>query len=201
MDNNLQQIDTNNQINQNTIIELEELPEINNGINCSSLSKKIRTIVINEIIDFTNRKIKFYLKDINRGIFIKQFLDIDKSDLSHSNVDFDKKFIHFKLKDIFSKDISKKITRYFPGHNRNLLHFLIIPENEGSYYFSQLFDLSFLDCLEHIRGSKNIELLNGMKNMEEIFESYKSNKNYYDSLIKNMTNYEIYLNRKKSRTK
>ena len=61
--------------------------------------------------------------------------------------------------------------------------------------------MSFLDCLEHISGRKNIEILEGLKKIEDIFDSYKEDEDYYSYIIDKAKNYESYLNRKKARTK
>ena len=59
--------------------------------------------------------------------------------------------------------------------------------------------MSFLDCLEHISGRKNIEILEGLKKIEDIFDSYKEDEDYYSYIIDIAKNYESYLNRKKAR--
>ena len=195
MGNNIEPNDADNEINPISI-DLKEEEKTNKTFTSNSLVKKIRIVVTKEIKEFLNRKIKYYINNIGKGIFKKEFLDIDKSDLSHSNVEYGKKFIYFKLKDIFSKDITKKISRKPPDHNKKLVQKLISEETNGKNYFSEIFELTFLDCLEHIRGSKNNELLDGMKTMEEIFEPYKDDKNYYENLIENIKKYEINLKRK-----
>ena len=190
----------NNQNIEQTYSHFDEEPTKNYTSN--TIVKMIRRKIIDAIIKFINKKIKYYLKNnINHGRFIKQFKQIDKSDLSHSKVEYDKKFIYLKLKDIFSKDISQKISLHPPEHNRNLVQSLINEETEGHMYFSEFFELTFLDCLEHIRGTKNIELLYGLNNMNDIFDSYKDNNILYDKLIDYVKSFEKFLERKKSRTK
>ena len=187
----------NNSIN-NINEEIKE-ENIGNKHDYSTWVKIIRKDVLKTLREFLNDKIKYFINDIGIGIFIKQFLEIDKSKLWHSKVDYDKQFIYFKLKDIFSFDISPKIHRYPSNHNKNLVKELIKLEKEGNDFFSKFFELSFLDCLEHISGRKNIEILEGLKKIEDIFDSYKEDEDYYSYIIDKAKNYESYLNRKKAR--
>ena len=90
------------------------------------IMKRIRNIILNSIIIFINKMIKIiYNNDIMKGIRIKQFLPIDKFILSHSTVEFDKTFLHKKIKDILSGKISNKITNYPRDKNQLLVENLI----------------------------------------------------------------------------
>ena len=157
--------------------------------------KKIRVMVLKAIFKFINAKIKTHFNDkIGKSICIKKFLPISRRDLSHSNVEFDKIFIYKKLKEILSMQISNKYTAYLDDHNNNLVQYLINEEKNGKY-FQELFELSFLDCLEHICDKKNNELLNGLDKIDEIFanegkllnedekEIYKDCFQYYEKLV------------------
>ena len=64
-----------------------------NNMNPEMIMKKIRIMVLDNIIAFINKVIRLVYNDnIGKNIFIKQFLSIDKSKLSHSTVEFDKEF-------------------------------------------------------------------------------------------------------------
>ena len=123
--------------------------------------KKIRIKLLNSIVDFINKKIKIFFNNIGRSICIKQLLPINKSILYKSSVENDKEFLNKKLKEIFSQ-INNKYTNYLSNKNEETIEYLINLEDKGKY-FQELFDLSFLDCLKHIRGTKNIELLYQMQ--------------------------------------
>ena len=96
--------------------------------------------------------------NIGRGIVSKQFVNISQVDLTHSSVEFDKNYLYGKLKDIFSDIISGKYTNFLKNKNQELVTELINLENYGDY-FNSLFELKFLDCIEHINGIKNIILI------------------------------------------
>ena len=90
-----------------------------------------------------------------KSILIKQLLPIDKSNLSHSTVEYDKIFLHKKLKEILSGKISGKYINFQKNKNKLLIEDLI-KSDIGGTYFKKIFDLTFLDCVEHIRGIKTL---------------------------------------------
>ena len=134
--------------------------------------KKTRIMILNSIITFINQQIILFTTKR------KRFLSINKKDLSHSSVEYDKEFLEKKLKEILSS-ISKKYTNYLDTENKKLIEYLINLEDKGKY-FQELFELSFLDCIEHINGTKTSELLNGLPTMEEMFKNEMKKLNGFD---------------------
>ena len=63
--------------------------------------KKVRTLLIKAIIIFINELVK--------KITMKQLVDINKTEMTNSSVEYDKEFLYKKLKEILSC-ISKKYT-------------------------------------------------------------------------------------------
>jgi hypothetical protein len=155
--------------------------------------KKIRIKLLNSIVDFINKKIKIFFNNIGRSICIKQLLSINKSILYKSSVENDKEFLNKKLKEIFSQ-INNKYTNYLSNKNEETIEYLINLEDKGKY-FQELFELSFLDCLNHICDGRNNELLNGLDKIDEILanekkwldedekEIYKIYFNHYESIV------------------
>ena len=161
--------------------------------------KKIKMLILKKSYDFINEKlIKIFNNNIGKGICIKQLLPINKFVLYHSSVEEDKEFLNKKLKDIFSS-ISNKFTSVLNTKNKNLIDDLINLEEHGKY-FSELFELSFLDCLEHIRGTKNSELLDDLPNIDNIINNEgilnEDEINIYKDII---NNYELIIEKKKKR--
>ena len=161
--------------------------------------KKIKMLVLKKSYNFINEKIiKIFNNNIGKGICIKQLLPINKFVLYHSSVEEDKEFLNKKLKDIFSS-ISNKFTSVLNTKNKNLIDDLINLEEHGKY-FSELFELSFLDCLEHIRGTKNSELLDDLPNIDNIINNEgildEDEINIYKDVI---NNYELIIEKKKKR--
>ena len=159
--------------------------------------KKGRNILLNSIFRFVNKKISiFYNNDIGKGIGIKQFVKISKKELNHSNVEFDKNYLNKKLKEIFSGDISCKFTNFLINKNKELLQTLIEID-----YFKELFELTFLQCIEHINGTKFIPLLEGFETLDEILlnEEEKLKENDIENYKYIIENYKQCVENKFSR--
>ena len=144
--------------------------------------KRVRIIALKAIINFVNDKIKDFYKNIGKGLLEKQFKDIDKTNLSHSKVGYDKIFIEYKLKEIFSWNISSKMTSLLKEHNKNLLEQLIHSEIGGNF-FNELFEMTFSQCLEHIQGKKYYQILNGIMSLEKIMEKFCDKKEINDKIF------------------
>ena len=159
--------------------------------------KKGRNILLNSIFRFVNKKISiFYNNDIGKGIGIKQFVKISKKELNHSNVEFDKNYLNKKLKEIFSGDISGKFTNFLINKNKELLQTLIEID-----YFKELFELTFLQSIEHINGTKFIPLLEGFETIDEMLlnEENKLNENDIENYKYIIVNYKQCVENKFSR--
>ena len=159
--------------------------------------KKGRNILLNSIFRFVNKKIRIiFNNDIGKGISIKQFVKISKKELNHSNVEFDKNYLNTKLKEIFSGDISGKFTNFLINKNKELLQNLIKID-----YFKELFELTFLQCIEHINGTKFIPLLEGFETIDEMLlnEENKLNENDIENYKYIIENYKQCVENKFSR--
>lgn len=170
------------------------------GMSSDKIVKKIRMIILNSIFKYINEKIRIlFNNNIGRGICIKQLLPINKSSLYHTSVEHDKEFLNKKLKLIFSS-ISYKYTNVLASKNKDLIEELINLEDKGND-FKELFELTFLDCLEHIRGTKYSELLNDLPKIDDLFKDEGKNMDenileYYKYFI---NNYELITKNKKTR--
>ena len=100
---------------------------------------------------------------------------IDKKNLYHSSVEFDKNFLNKTLEEILSGKISGKYSYYPLNHNKCLIQDLINEENTGSY-FKKLF-------IEEICNS----------------EKFKIDKYEFDTYKNYILDYEGIINRKKPR--
>ena len=190
-------INTNNLNNK---FEKEYLgkKKVNKVKNNNNNLKKVRNMLLNSLFRFINKKIKKeFNNDIGKGPNIKQFKSVSKKNLSHSKVEFDKQFLNVKLKEIFSENVSKKYTNYLPNKNKDL--FLNLMDYD---YFKKTFELTFLDCIHHINGNKNI-LLDDFETIEEIIlqENNKFDKEDIDMYKDIIINYQTYIENKKERKK
>ena len=153
--------------------------------------------VLKSILDLINNKIKeLYNNNIGQGFLLKQLLPLEKME---SNIKYNKELLNKTIKDIFSGNIYGKITKLPKDYNKKLIQNLL---NEKDViikdYFNNLFNLTFIQCLEHYRGTKLYDELNGMRLFEEE-ESNKLDEDLYQHLKYYFDNYEIIINNKKSR--
>ena len=190
-------INTNN-LNNKCEKEYLGKKKVNKVKNNNNNLKKVRNMLLNSLFRFINKKIKKeFNNDIGKGPNIKQFKSVSKKNLSHSKVEFDKQFLNVKLKEIFSENVSKKYTNYLPNKNKDL--FLNLKDYD---YFKKIFELTFLDCIQHINGNKNI-LLDDFETIEEIIlqENNKFDKEDIDMYKDIIINYQTYIENKKERKK
>ena len=192
--------DDNSKTNENLRKKRKRDSEFNTG----NIMKNVRTTTLTALISFVNQKIKFFYNNkIGKGLKEKQFQNIDKKNLSHSKVDYDKEFLEFKLKDIFSWDITGKKTSLLPYHNKKLVD-ILLNDPYCSEYFQKLFDLKFSHCLEHIQGKKTYEILKGLMDCESIFNEfaatkYIKDKEYYSNFKDVLMNYQVFVSKRSPR--
>ena len=173
-----------------------------NKFSDDNLRRKVKHLVLKNVFDFINEKIRSMYRVINKGIFTKQLLTINQKQISDATILFNKKFLEKPLKDIFSVEISKRYTNYLESHNKNLINFLMNEEEDENkrVYFNNLFNLKFIECLEHFRGQADYIHLEGMKTFDEIKDDFAKDKNYLDVLTNYVEEYENITRNKKERT-
>ena len=177
-----------------------------NKFSDDNIRRKCKHLTLKSLLDFLNEKIKFvYNGKIGKGIFKKKLRILNQSQTSNANIEFNKNFLNKKLKEIFSENITGRLTSIPSEHNKLIINNLINEEDiQKRNYFKELFELDFIQCLKHFRGEKNIELLKGLKCFneykEEIIDKYKDEGNdYFNNLNYYINNYERIINQKRSR--
>jgi len=166
-----------------------------------NLRRKCKHLVLDSWLKFINDKIKEkYNGKINRGLFVKQLLIINHKQISNASVQFNKDFLNTTLGEIYSEKISTRYTTYHPCHNSSLIKVLTNDQDEDKRnYFKKLFNLTFIDCLKHFRGTQKIEELEGLKEFNNIKQRYEDDVDYLNSLEYYIMNYEEITNSKRSR--
>ena len=202
-------------INDQTSLEAEQ-PEIelstlnkkrrrsqHSNFSVDSLIREVKHRLIENLKSFINGKIaKKYNNNIGKGVFIKKLLLMNQKIKKDSSVDFNKDLLNASLGDIFSEDISTKITNHPLDHNKSLIQSLVNENNNDiRNYFHNLFKLTFLDALKHFRGTQKTEELNGLTGMDSIREEYKNEPEYLQNLEHVIFNYEKIINGKRARKK
>ena len=171
-----------------------------------NIRRRCKHFVLNSLLEFINKQInKLYNGNIGNGIFKKELQTINQSQKSDASIDFNKLFLEKKIGDIFSDTISGKYTNFPTNYNKLLIEKLRNEADEYKrIYFNKLFDLSFIECLKHFRGEKNINELEGLKCFNDIkdhiIEKYPiDGKEYITYLEYYMNNFETIINNKRSR--
>ena len=182
----------------------DESPSIHNKFSDDNLMRRCKHIILESILSFINKKIdKIYSKEnkdiLNQMKLFKLSQNVDKT----SKVEYYKLLFNKSLQSIFSEDISKRYSKFNPNHNKNIIEKLMSEKIETKrIIFSKIFNLTFMDCLNHFRGTDYIEELDGMKKLNE----YLLEKDFgaYDQEYRNILqyfieNYEYIINDKGSR--
>ena len=112
-----------------------------------------------------------------------------------------KEFLNKKLKEIFSENISNKYIMYSKDHNKKLIQNLLNENDEEKRIkFNKLFNLTFLECLNHLIGKKYIEELEGFPSLENICKRFNEDQEYLNLLNYYIINFEEIIMRKRTRS-
>lgn len=164
-----------------------------------NLYRKVKSNLLNILYEFINSKIKEEYKYISEYNLKENILrKIEHKQVVNSNITFNQNFLSTTLRKIFSVEISHKYKCDY-HHNENLINYLLDEYNEKREKFASLFDLTFLDCINHFRGTKYFQELNGMMTYGEFKEKYMDDNDYIKSMDYIVNNYEFIIMNKKSR--
>jgi len=173
---------------------------IHNKYSDDNLRRKCKHLVLQKVMKFINNKISEIYINIGYGMTIKKLLIINQEQISNATIPFNKMFLNKKLSEIFSVNISTRYTNYKPQHNKLLISKLLNDEDETKRnYFNELFSLSFVECLRHFNGSRNIPILNGLTLFNELNIENEIDEEYQETLSCYINNYEKIMERKRDK--
>ena len=169
--------------------------------------KKRKFYLDNMIKKFKSRFINILLKFINNKIseiYHINLLRISYKFVSNIRSDFNFELLQTSIGDIFSKEISSKYKNISIDHNKNIIKRLLNEEDEKKKnIFVNLLNKTFLECLDHFRGTKNIKELEGLEkeynNMINELETRDYDEEYILEFINIIYNYENLFNNKRKR--
>ena len=172
-----------------------------NKFSDDNLRRKCKHIILNEILIFINGKIyEKYNGNLGQGILIKKLYTLNHDQKANAVIQYNKDFLFKTLGDIFSENISSRYTNFPKEHNKELIEKLREEKDDDKrIYFNNLFNLSFLESLNHFTGKDNIEELNGLKTIDEVLKQYDNDLDYKTCLEYYLQNFETIINHKKSR--
>ena len=130
------------------------------------------------------------------------FLKPDQKIIIQTNVEENKKLLDSKLRDIFSQKVSTKAKNYSKqyqlDYNKNFIE--KIKNDETRKKTNDILDMTFLQCMEHFRGSKRYEALNGLeKEYENVIKEMRDEEVYMESFVEQLNKFEILFSQKKAR--
>ena len=172
-----------------------------------NVTRKIKTKLFEAILVILNLSIKPIQienpKKYSKKILYSKdfFLKIDQEIIKDINVENNKKLLRTQLRDIFSNNVSKKVEKYGLDYNKKLVE--KIYDEKIQEKTMAILDKTFLECLEHFRGSKFYKELEGLeteyKNVIKGLREIGEDEDYiqiFEDLIKR---FEDYYENKKSR--
>ena len=175
-----------------------EVIKIHNKYSLDNLITKLKYKLTNIILHFINRKIDdYYGKNNIEQYHLKK---LNSYRICSMNSRLNKKLLQTTIGDYLSIDISYKYKCTTPYHNKNLIVRLINEDKEKKNFYI-IFNKTFLECLEHFRGTKNINGLEGLENeysnMIEEFEKKEEDEEYILQFINVIYTFENILYKKK----
>ena len=174
-----------------------------NKFSHDNMNRKIKCLILHFVYLFINCKISELYK--NEPGYLKEKYElkkIEQSQVVNSNIRFNQNFLNETLEHIFSVNISHRYKKYDLEHNKNLINRLLNDKNiKRRQIFHNLFTKTFLECLEHFRGTKNIHELEGIKTFDKIKGKYEDDPDYLASLEYKLKIYEDIVRNQKWRKK
>ena len=178
--------------------------KVNDNFQDEGVRRKVKQLVIDSLRNYINYKIvEKYNNIIGKGICKKKILIINQEQIGNSTVEYNRDFLYKSIGDIFSVNISTKYTNYPSNHNEYIIQLLMNDkDSDKRNYFTQLFNLTFLDALKHYRGSDEIDILKGLNDFSSYKKEYNKDDDSLNTLEYYMMEYEtILLEIKKPRKK
>ena len=126
------------------------------------LRKKLKRLVLKYAFIFIKGKIKFKYDDLKK---------IGSGQIKNISIEFEKEFLYKTLGEIFSDPISNKHTTIQNKKNFNKDKIDRLRKKDPE--LEKIFDVKFIQCLNHFMGIKKLDELNGMKIFDEIKTSEK----------------------------
>ena len=168
-----------------------------------NLKRKCKHLVIKNVLIFINLRIKkLYNGNIGNGVLKKEIRLLKQWQVSNSSIKFNQDFINKTIGNIFSENISGRYSDFPKNQNQLIIQRLMNEKDEEKrIYFKKLFNITFIQCLNHFIGKANISELDGLKQFKEtkkeIIKMYPDDgEEYFKILDFYINNYEDLVNKK-----
>jgi len=179
-----------------------------------NLVRKIKSKLVSAILIILNKslqkeekkEIKTPLKETQKqkkgDIKSECFLKPEQSIMLDTKVKYNLDLLKMTLREIFSKNVSEKVKNYSKEHqldyNKNFIE--KIKDDERKEKTNAILDMTFLQCMEHYRGSKRYDVLSGLEiEYEKDIEQMSDDVEYMENFIEHLKYFEVLYANKKSR--
>ena len=170
-----------------------------------NMTRKLKVKFFDSVLSYTNSSIEpMEVENEKKKKKTKKlfFLKINQKIIKDINVISNQKLINEKLINIFSEDVSSKMVNYGLDYNRKVIDQLIENQTNQAKVLACL-DRTFLECLEHFRGTKYYKELAGLeKEYDNVINGLRNSgeTEEYIALFKDFVGrFEIYYQTKKAR--
>jgi hypothetical protein len=171
-----------------------------------NIARKILAYVFEVLLRYINSSIIENPNENSEGIIVQKpiLLKINQETILDINKDKVIELLHSPLKEIFSRNISKKLTKYYAIDENKKTIEDIFKDNEQKRA-KEILNMTFLQSLEHLRGSHYYSELAGLEkqfkniiiDLENKGESDDYIKVFIDSVNTFETDYENKISRKR----
>ena len=179
-----------------------------------NLVRKIKSKLVSAILIILNKslqkeektEIKTPLKETQKqkkgDIKSECFLKPEQSIMLDTKVKYNLDLLKMTLREIFSKNVSEKVKNYSKEHqldyNKNFIE--KIKDDERKEKTNAILNMTFLQCMEHYRGSKRYDVLSGLESeYEKDIEQMSDDVEYMENFIEHLKYFEVLYANKKSR--
>ena len=163
-----------------------------------NILRKIKVKVFNKIIKYINSIIKKYNKEHNIGMLLPIVGKIHQN----NGIDFNKKLLNSKLKDIFLKyEINGKFTLFKKSYNEDIIRTIYEKNIEE---LINILEMTFLDIFIIFRNDKELNKFEGLEKIDITVKEIKKKENdidYIRKFIDVVNNFENYYFNKDGRKK
>ena len=175
-----------------------------------NLVRKIKSKLFGGILIILNKSLEKETKQISREekkekkgeVKTECFLKPDQKIILQTNVKENLELLDSKLRDVFSEKVSTKVMNYSKEfqlyYNKNFIE--KIKNDEKRKKTNDILDMTFFQCMEHFRGTKKYEALNGLeKEYDNVIKEISVDPDYMESFIEQLKNFEVMYRNKKPR--
>ena len=165
-----------------------------------NMSRKIKSWMIFDLIKFINKKFEEKEKNINKKYKTKLYI-INNTQAYNTTINYNNILLKKKVHQVLSENVSKKV-KIECKHNKKIIK-KILDDNKYNDII-EIFNLNFLECINHFIGKTTVESLKGIeigyqektKSLTNYKEKFESFVNDYEQYYSNK-NFRIEMNKKK----